>query len=79
MDVTGIAPSRPAWSRFATSGAATYAWSSSVILGLYAAGALLLAAFVYAESLAAEPILPLRLFRNSIVARQYRGLPGWRW
>ncbi|MFN8030807.1 MAG: MDR family MFS transporter [Dermatophilaceae bacterium] len=71
VDVAGIATLTPGLVAvlLATSwGGTTYAWSSSVILGLYAAGALLLAAFVYAESLAAEPILPLRLFRNSIVA-----------
>ena len=71
VDVAGIATLTPGLVAvlLATSwGGTTYAWSSSVILGLYAAGALLLAAFVYAESRAAEPILPLRLFRNSIVA-----------
>jgi EmrB/QacA subfamily drug resistance transporter len=44
-----------------------YAWGSAVILGLGAAAALLLAAFVLWERRVAEPILPLRLFRNRAV------------
>ncbi|MGK5737936.1 MDR family MFS transporter [Micromonospora sp. URMC 103] len=41
-----------------------YAWSSPVILGLFAAGAALAVLFVVQEARVAEPILPLRLFRN---------------
>jgi len=69
IDALGIATLAPALVAIllATSwGGTTYAWSSAVILGLYAVGAVLLAAFVWAESPAAEPILPLRLFKNSI-------------
>ncbi len=69
IDVAGIATLTPGLVAIllATSwGGTTYAWTSGVILGLYAVGALLLAAFVVAESRAAEPILPLRLFGNSI-------------
>jgi MFS family permease len=45
-------------------GGRQYAWSSAEI-GLMAAGAVaLLAAFVARERRAAEPLLPLRLFRN---------------
>ncbi len=69
IDVAGIATLTPGLVAIllATSwGGTTYAWTSGVILGLYAVGAALLVAFVYAESRAAEPILPLRLFRNSI-------------
>ena len=43
-----------------------YAWSSSVILGLLAASAVLTVLFIVAEHHAEEPILPLHLFRNSI-------------
>lgn len=69
IDVAGIATLTPALVAIllATSwGGTTYAWSSGVILGLYAVGALFLAAFVWAESRAAEPILPLRLFKNQV-------------
>ena len=39
-------------------------WGSSLIVGLFAAAALLLAAFVAIESRASEPMLPLGLFRR---------------
>ncbi|MGZ3672923.1 MAG: MFS transporter [Ktedonobacterales bacterium] len=42
------------------------AWTSAPVLGILAAGVLLFVAFLYAERKAAEPILPLDLFRNSI-------------
>ena len=47
-------------------GGTQYPWGSPQILGLYAAGALLLGLFVFAETRAVEPVLPLRLWRNSI-------------
>lgn len=68
IDVAGILTLTPALTALllATSwGGTSYAWSSGVILGLYAVGVLFLIAFVVAESRAAEPILPLRLFRNT--------------
>ncbi|MEU2394897.1 MDR family MFS transporter [Streptomyces sp. NPDC007369] len=43
-----------------------YAWNSAVIIGLFAAGAAALALFCLAETRAAEPMLPLRLFRNPV-------------
>jgi EmrB/QacA subfamily drug resistance transporter len=43
-----------------------FAWGSAQIVGLFALGAALLIAFVRWESKAAEPILPLRLFRNKV-------------
>ncbi|MER7276276.1 MDR family MFS transporter [Dactylosporangium sp. NPDC000244] len=43
-----------------------YAWSSPVIIGLLAAAVVLLAAFVAVEIRADEPMLPMRLFRNSV-------------
>jgi EmrB/QacA subfamily drug resistance transporter len=49
-------------------GGATYAWGSREILGLTAAVVVLLAAFAVVEQRAAEPVLPLSLFRNEIVA-----------
>jgi EmrB/QacA subfamily drug resistance transporter len=38
-------------------------WGSAEVLGLLGAAAALLAAFVYTESRAADPLVPLRLFR----------------
>ena len=46
-------------------GGSQYAWSSPQIISLAAAAAVLLAAFVLAEGRAAEPVLPLHLFRNA--------------
>ncbi|WP_168118841.1 MDR family MFS transporter [Paenibacillus sp. HB172176] len=41
-----------------------YGWSSPVLIGLWALGAMLLAIFVMVERKAKEPILPMHLFRN---------------
>ena len=49
-----------------TWGGSQYAWGSSTIIGLGIAGVVLLAAFIWRETRAAEPILPLRLFRSSV-------------
>jgi EmrB/QacA subfamily drug resistance transporter len=38
-------------------------WGSAEVLGLFGATVILLGAFVYAESRAADPLVPLRLFR----------------
>jgi EmrB/QacA subfamily drug resistance transporter len=46
-----------------TWGGVEYAWGSGVIIGLGVLAAVLLAAFVAVERRAAEPALPLRLFR----------------
>ncbi|MFG3104042.1 MDR family MFS transporter [Streptomyces sp. NPDC048182] len=43
-----------------------YGWGSPVILGLFAGGVIALAAFCWAETRAAEPMLPMRLFRNPV-------------
>ncbi|WP_330261409.1 MDR family MFS transporter [Streptomyces sp. NBC_00539] len=43
-----------------------YAWGSAVILGLFAGGAAALALFCVVETRAAEPMLPMRLFRNPV-------------
>jgi EmrB/QacA subfamily drug resistance transporter len=43
-----------------------YAWGSPVILALFAAGVVALALFCWAETRAAEPMLPMRLFRNPV-------------
>ncbi|MEU4242722.1 MDR family MFS transporter [Actinoplanes sp. NPDC026619] len=43
-----------------------YAWDSPTIIGLFVAAVVLLTAFVLVESRAAEPMLPMRLFGNSV-------------
>ena len=47
-------------------GGTEYPWSSPVISGLLVGGGAMLAGFVFWESRVAEPILPLRLFRDPI-------------
>lgn len=47
-------------------GGREYAWSSPLILGLFALGAVLVPVFILVERRVAEPILPLRLFRESV-------------
>ncbi|OLT16743.1 hypothetical protein BJF80_05325 [Serinicoccus sp. CUA-874] len=47
-------------------GGTAYPWVSAQVLGLYALGLAFALAFVVVELRAAEPLLPLRLFRNSI-------------
>ncbi|WP_083190642.1 MDR family MFS transporter [Serinicoccus hydrothermalis] len=47
-------------------GGTTYPWVSAQVLGLYAVGLVGALAFVAVELRASEPLLPLRLFRNSV-------------
>ncbi|WDV55601.1 MFS transporter [Streptomyces coeruleorubidus] len=47
-------------------GGTTYAWDSRVILGLGAGAAVATVLFLVAEHFAAEPLIPLRLFRDSV-------------
>jgi len=47
-------------------GGGQYPWGSWQIVGLYAAAAALLGAFVWVEMHAAEPVLPLALWKSSI-------------
>ncbi|MEU6085698.1 MDR family MFS transporter [Streptomyces sp. NPDC047085] len=47
----------------ASLGGTTWAWGSPQIVGLAVLGAVLIVAFVAAERRAAEPVLPLKLFR----------------
>ena len=49
-----------------TLGGSTYDWGSPEIIGLGVIGVVSLCAFVFAERRAAEPVLPLSLFRNSV-------------
>ncbi|KAG0069334.1 hypothetical protein BGZ89_003075 [Linnemannia elongata] len=45
-------------------GGTTYAWNSGVIIALFVTSALLVAALVFVERRAAEPILPMNIFLN---------------
>ena len=47
-------------------GGSEYPWGSSTIIGLFAASAVLTGLFLWWEHRAAEPILPLRLFRGRV-------------
>ncbi len=47
-------------------GGQQYAWGSPVIIATFAISVVALAAFVFAESKAREPMLPLRLFANPV-------------
>ena len=47
-------------------GGTTYPWGSAGMIATLVLGVVLLAAFVFAEQRAAEPILPLQLFRNRV-------------
>ncbi len=49
---------------FTSLGGTTWAWGSPKIIGLIVLSVILVPAFVWAESRAAEPIIPLSLFRN---------------
>jgi EmrB/QacA subfamily drug resistance transporter len=45
-----------------------YAWGSPLILGLFAGTLLALVVFLWIETRAADPILPLGMFRNNVIA-----------
>ncbi|WP_035756646.1 MDR family MFS transporter [Granulicoccus phenolivorans] len=47
-------------------GGSTFAWSSWQTITLYVVGVIFLAIFLFIESRAEEPVVPLRLFRSSI-------------
>jgi MFS family permease len=47
-------------------GGSTYAWDAPGMLAAISAGVVLLALFPFVESRAADPILPLELFRNDV-------------
>ena len=51
---------------FTSLGGTTYAWKAPEMIALLVLGIVLLIAFIFVESRAAEPILPLELFRNRI-------------
>jgi EmrB/QacA subfamily drug resistance transporter len=47
-------------------GGGEYAWNSPVIIGLFLTSAAALAVFVWVELRAADPVLPIRLFRSPV-------------
>jgi EmrB/QacA subfamily drug resistance transporter len=49
-----------------TWGGTTYPWGSGTIISIFAVGVVAIVLFVLQERRAAEPIIPLHLFRNSI-------------
>lgn len=49
-------------------GGSRYSWTSATIIGMIVAALVALIAFIYVESRASEPIVPLTLFRNRIFA-----------
>ncbi len=49
-------------------GGREYAWDSPLVLGCLLAGVALLSLFLWLESRAADPLLPLSLLRNDVVA-----------
>jgi EmrB/QacA subfamily drug resistance transporter len=49
-------------------GGREYAWTSPMVIGLLGGGIAVVALFVWIESRAEDPILPLGLFRNDVVA-----------
>ncbi|HEX4992670.1 MAG TPA: MDR family MFS transporter [Rubrobacteraceae bacterium] len=49
-----------------TWGGTTYPWASWQIVSLYAAGVVILMGFLVNEYFVAEPVLPLRLWKNSV-------------
>jgi len=51
-----------------TWGGVEYAWGSVQIVGMFVFAAVMLALFIFAESHSREPIIPLSLFKNRIVA-----------
>ena len=59
-------------------GGTTYPWGSPVIIGLFAASVVFIVGWWLAERRAAEPVLPLRLFRNPVFSRERCDQPrGW--
>jgi EmrB/QacA subfamily drug resistance transporter len=58
-------------------GGSRYPWGSPQVLGAAAAGVVALAAFVWIARRAAEPLLPLTLFRNRIFAVSSLGSVSW--
>src|SRR3954470_22674690 len=49
-------------------GGTTYAWDSAFIIGVGALSIALVGAFLWVESRAVEPVIPLRLFANRVFA-----------
>ena len=71
MDYLGaalLAASLGAIVLFTSLGGTTWGWGSPRVIALMIASAILVPAFIWQESRAAEPILPLSLFRNQTFA-----------
>lgn len=48
-------------------GGSSLPWASWQIIAMYVFGVVMLAAFIFAEKRAEEPLIPLRIFRNTVV------------
>ena len=48
-------------------GGSSYPWNSAMIISLIVASVILLVLFIWHEGRTEEPVLPLRLFRNSVI------------
>lgn len=71
LDIAGILTLTPGLvlGLLATSwGGGVYAWGSPVILAMFAVSALLLIAFVWIETRAENPLIPLQMLRSSTVS-----------
>lgn len=53
---------------FALLSGAEYGWGSPLIVGLFAASVVLLTVFVFVELRAEEPMIPLKLYKNRLIA-----------
>jgi hypothetical protein len=51
---------------FTSLGGTTYPWGSPEMIGLAAGGVVLTIAFLFVETRAAEPVIPLGLFANRV-------------
>ena len=45
-----------------------YAWSSPIIIGLFAAAAVFLVAFIFTELRSQNPIMPLEIYKNRVIS-----------
>ena len=64
--LTLIAATAPILLALSLGGGKDFAWNSGAIIGMFVFGLLMIGVFVWVESRAAEPLLPLDLFRHRV-------------
>src|SRR5579859_1196471 len=64
--LTLIAATTPILLALSLGGGKDFAWNSGPIIGLFALGLVMVGVFIWVESRAAEPLLPLDLFRHRV-------------